>query len=239
MSLLAALALPILLSTAPIAEEMPAQKSAPFTGIKANTGNVMLVERDGKKMLELSDDFVIPDTPAPHWQIVDALGRTHLLQRLPIKDGQANRKIALPAHVPSIAKVQIWCAFAETLLGETSFEKTVMLGDMHAHRTMVGKTGNFHGPKANAGYVTIEREGGQLVLTLSPEFVTPDTPAPHWQVVDDRGEVYLLNALKVKGDQMNRTIALPPYIQSVRRVQIWCAFAETLLGEAYILGHRS
>jgi hypothetical protein len=239
MSLLATVLLPFLATAAPVADGTPIAQSAPFAGVKANTGTVMLVERAGRKMLELSEDFVIPDTPAPHWQIVDALGRVHLLQRLPIKDGRANRSIALPAHVPSIAKVQIWCAFAETLLGETSFEKALDLGGMHAPRKPIGKTGTFQGPKANRGHVEIERLEGQLVLTLSDEFVVPDTPAPHWQVVDDHGQVYLLNALKVKGDQMNRTIALPPYIQSVRRVQIWCAFAETLLGEAYILGHRS
>jgi hypothetical protein len=70
------------------------------------------------------------------------------------------------------------------------------------------------------------------VLTLSDDFVVPDTPAPHWQVVDDRGNVYLLQRLEIKGDKLNKTITVPSYVQSITRVQIWCAWAEVLLGEA-------
>jgi hypothetical protein len=50
--------------------------------------------------------------------------------------------------------------------------------------------------------------------------------------VDTKGNVYLLNRLAIKGDKQNRTIALPPYINDVAKVQVWCAFAEVLLGEA-------
>jgi hypothetical protein len=36
-----------------------------------------------------------------------------------------NREITVPKYVPDIAKVQIWCAFAETNLGEATFEHPV------------------------------------------------------------------------------------------------------------------
>jgi hypothetical protein len=70
------------------------------------------------------------------------------------------------------------------------------------------------------------------ILTLSDDFVVPDTPAPHWQVVDSKGQVFLLNRLKIKEDKYNQTITVPVYVKDIAKVQIWCAFAETLLGEA-------
>jgi hypothetical protein len=82
-------------------------------------------------------------------------------------------------------------------------------------------TSKFEGVKANSG-----------TLTWSEEFKIPDTPAPHWQVVDTKGNVYLLNRLVIKGDKQNRTITLPIQINDVAKVQIWCAYAEVLLGEA-------
>ena len=88
------------------------------------------------------------------------------------------------------------------------------------------------GPKANTGTVTHSKENGRNVLTLSDDFKVPDTPAPHWQVVDSRGNVYLLQRLLIKGDKYNQTITLPAYVRDVARVQIWCAWAEALLGEA-------
>jgi hypothetical protein len=104
---------------------MSTHVSSRFTGPKANTGTVSHTHEGGTSMLVLSEDFVIPDTPAPHWQIVDSRGNTYLLQRLVIKDNKVNRAIAVPAYVPDVAKVQIWCAWAETLLGEASFERAV------------------------------------------------------------------------------------------------------------------
>jgi len=44
---------------------------------------------------------------------------------LSIKGDKMNRKITVPKYVPDIAKVQIWCAFAETNLGEAAFEHAV------------------------------------------------------------------------------------------------------------------
>ena len=59
----------------------------------------------------------------------------------------------------------------------------------------------------------------------------PDTPAPSWQVVDSGGNVYLLNQFRIKSGT-NRQITLPTYIQDVQKVQVWCSYAEVLLGEA-------
>jgi hypothetical protein len=90
----------------------------------------------------------------------------------------------------------------------------------------------FHGKKVTAGTVTHSKVDGKSVLTLSDDFKDPGTPDPHWQVVDSNGNVYLLQKLSIKDGKMNRSITLPNYVRDVKTVQIWCAFAETLLGEA-------
>jgi hypothetical protein len=96
-----------------------------FAGVKVNGGTVSATVNGGRIQLTLSSDFQIPDTPAPHWQVVDSSGNTYLLQRLKIKDDKVNKTITVPAYVRDVAKVQIWCAWAEVLLGESSFEKPV------------------------------------------------------------------------------------------------------------------
>ncbi len=93
-------------------------------------------------------------------------------------------------------------------------------------------TSTFQGAKVNQGSAMHSKEGGKNVLTLSPDFVVPDTPAPHWQVVDSKGNAYLLQRLKIKGDKINQSIVVPAYVHDIAKVQIWCAWAETLLGEA-------
>ncbi len=93
----------------------------------------------------------------------------------------------------------------------------------------------FQGPKANKGTVAHSTKDGKSVLTLSDDFVVPDTPDPHWQVVDSDGNVYLLDKLKTKafiGTNYKKEIVLPSYVKNVKKVQIWCAFAEVNLGEA-------
>jgi hypothetical protein len=93
----------------------------------------------------------------------------------------------------------------------------------------------FQGPKANKGTVTHSIKDGKSILTLSDDFVVPDTPDPHWQVVDSDGNVYLLDKLKTKafiGTNYKKEIVVPKYIKNVAKVQIWCAFAEVNLGEA-------
>jgi hypothetical protein len=99
--------------------------------------------------------------------------------------------------------------------------------------TMTGKVSTpFKGGKVNGGTVTLSKNGMKTVLTLSDDFMVPNTPAPHWQVVDSTGNTYLLNRLMIDGNKYNKTITLPSYIRDVAKVQIWCAFAEALLGEA-------
>jgi hypothetical protein len=97
---------------------------------------------------------------------------------------------------------------------------------------MTQKSGPFKGPKANTGFVTATMEGGKVVLALSSDFKTPDTPDPHWQVIDSRGAVYDLPKIAIKDNRMNRKITLPSYVRDVAKVVIWCAWAETNLGEA-------
>jgi hypothetical protein len=105
-----------------------------------------------------------------------------------------------------------------------------------ANPSAQGRTSTpFAGVKANTGRVTLSGSPGSLVLTLSEDFKAPDAPDPHWQVVDSKGRIYLLQKLTVKGplgDKMNRSITLPAYIADVATVQFWCAYAEVLLGEA-------
>ena len=96
-------------------------------------------------------------------------------------------------------------------------------------------TGQFQGPKANKGHVTHSTRDGKSVLTLSDDFVVPDTPDPHWQVVDSDGQIYQLDKLKKKafiGDKYQKEIVLPGYVKNVSKVIIWCAWAEANLGEA-------
>lgn len=97
-----------------------------FSGVKVTAGTVTHTKVDGKNVLTLSDDFKVPDTPDPHWQVVDSQGTVYLLDRLQAKNGKYNKSIVVPAYVPNVVKVQIWCAFAEVVLGETTFESPVM-----------------------------------------------------------------------------------------------------------------
>jgi len=113
------------LSTLAFAAKNHMAKSDAFAGVKANTGFVDAMKENGKTLLRLSDDFVIPDAPAPHWQLVDSKGNAYLLNRLKIKGDKYNQTLVVPAYVKDVAKVQIRCAFAEVLLGEASFEKPV------------------------------------------------------------------------------------------------------------------
>lgn len=103
-----------------------ADKSGLFSGGKVNGGTVTYTNTGNQRMLTLSDDFQKTiDTPDPHWQVVDSRGDVYLLQKYMIKDDKTHREIMVPKYVPDIAKVQFWCAFAETVLGEASFKKPV------------------------------------------------------------------------------------------------------------------
>ena len=98
-----------------------------FSGSKVNDGTVTHLKENGKDVLKLSADFKVPDTPDPHWQVVDSRGTVYLLQRLGIKDNKINTQITLPNYIKDIAKVQIYCAWAEALLGETTFDSTLTI----------------------------------------------------------------------------------------------------------------
>jgi len=108
------------------------------------------------------------------------------------------------------------------------FAVSALAQDMHT-------SSQFQGPKANKGHVTHSTQGGKSVLTLSDDFVVPDTPDPHWQLVDSDGNVYLVDKLKTKafiGDKFKKEVVVPSYVKNVSKVVIWCAFAEVNLGEA-------
>jgi len=112
---------------------------------------------------------------------------------------------------------------------------TTMLFAVSAVAQDAHTTGQFQGPKANKGHVTHSTRDGKSVLTLSDDFVVPDTPDPHWQVVDSDGQVYLLDKLKKRallGDKYQKEIVLPGYVKNVSKVIIWCAWAEANLGDA-------
>lgn len=106
------------------------QTSRPFSGAKVNGGTVTQSVKDGKHVLTLSDDFKVPDTPDPHWQVVDSKGNTYLLQRLGVKNlaglakDRINNSITLPAYIKDVAKIQIYCAWAEAVLGEAPFSSS-------------------------------------------------------------------------------------------------------------------
>ena len=106
--------------------------SSKFSGAKVNAGTVTHTVKDGKNVLALSSDFQVPDTPDPHWQIVDSKGNTYLLQRLGVKSlggivkDKINTTITLPAYIKDVAKVQIYCAWAEAVLGEAAFAAPMM-----------------------------------------------------------------------------------------------------------------
>ena len=93
-------------------------------------------------------------------------------------------------------------------------------------------SGTFKGDKVHQGTVTHTIRGGQSVLTLSEDFKVPEASDPHWRIIDSHGTGYLLQRVAVKPDKVNRMIVLPPYIKDVAKVQMWDAFAETLLGQA-------
>jgi len=92
-------------------------------------------------------------------------------------------------------------------------------------------SGRFAGKAVNGGTVTVTQQGSTTTLTLSPDFQVPGSPDPHWQVVDTRGTVYLLDRLKLKDDRIKTSITVPGYVPSIAKVQIWCAWAEVVLGE--------
>jgi hypothetical protein len=98
--------------------------SGMFAGAKANTGTVSHTYENGKSILRVSQDFKVPDTPAPTWRVVDSKGTIYTLDAFKIKGGE-KREVTVPSYVQNIAKVQVYCAWAEVVLGEASFQSPV------------------------------------------------------------------------------------------------------------------
>jgi hypothetical protein len=118
--------LALLVTANSFAAKMDVHTSSKFEGPKANTGTVMHYVDNGKSMLKVSDDFKVPDTPAPTWRVVDAKGNIYTLDAFKIKSGNnEKREVLVPAYVPNVVKVQVYCAWAEVLLGEASFSQAV------------------------------------------------------------------------------------------------------------------
>lgn len=106
---------------------LAADVTTPFVGKAVNGGTVTHEHRDGKHTLSVSSDFQVPGSPDPHWQVVDGKGTVYLLDRLKLKDDKVNRSITLPAHITDVAKVQMWCAWAEVVLGEAAFSSPIAM----------------------------------------------------------------------------------------------------------------
>jgi hypothetical protein len=109
------------------APALAADVTTPFAGHAVNGGTVTHEHRDGKHVLRVSDDFKVPGSPDPHWQVVDSNGDVYLLNRLTLKDEKVNRSIILPAYIPDVARVRMWCAWAEVVLGEAAFSSPVAM----------------------------------------------------------------------------------------------------------------
>ncbi len=51
--------------------------------------------------------------------------------------------------------------------------------------------------------------------------------------MDSKGIFYTLDAFKIKsGNNEKRQVSVPAYVHDIIKVQVYCAFAEVLLGEA-------
>jgi len=125
--LISAFALPALIIAASVtfaANKVDVHTTAGFQGPKANTGTAMHTYENGKSILRVSDDFKVPDTPAPTWRVIDSKGTIYTLDAFKIKGGE-KRTVVVPSYVNNIAKVQVYCAWAEVILGEAPFSSAV------------------------------------------------------------------------------------------------------------------
>ncbi|MGH2396032.1 MAG: hypothetical protein ACRDFW_03390, partial [bacterium] len=117
---------------------MAGHRTTEFKGKAVNGGHAIHTKEGSTNVLTLSDDFVAPGSPDPHWQVVDSKGTAYDLGRLKVKgDGMGmgggdmkpedklKKQIKLPAYIKDVSKVIIYCAWAEVSLGEASFAKPV------------------------------------------------------------------------------------------------------------------
>ena len=72
------------------------------------------------------------------------------------------------------------------------------------------KTNKFEGPKANTGMAVHSMENRKSILRVTSDFKVPDTPAPTWRVVDSRGNIYTLDAFKIKGGEKREAVGETP-----------------------------
>src|SRR6266849_3958554 len=118
--------LALLVTVNSFAAKMDVHTSSMFQGPKANTGTVSHYVENGKSMLKVSADFKVPDTPAPTWRVVDSKGNIYTLDAFKTKSGNnEKREVMVPSYVHDIVKVQVYCAWAEVLLGEASFSSPI------------------------------------------------------------------------------------------------------------------
>ena len=110
--------------SATFAAKIDVHTSSMFQGPKANTGTVSHSVENGKSILRVSQDFKVPDTPAPTWRVVDSKGTIYTRDAFKIKGGE-KREVVVPSYVKDIAKVQVYCAWAEVLLGDAGFSAPV------------------------------------------------------------------------------------------------------------------
>src|SRR5712692_4754678 len=80
------------------AAKMDVHTSSGFQGPKANTGTVSHTYENGKSVLRVSQNFKVPDTPAPTWRVVDSNGTVYTLDAFKIKAGE-KREVTVPAYV--------------------------------------------------------------------------------------------------------------------------------------------
>lgn len=120
----AAFAIAFLALTGLAAKDNETHTTKMFAGPKANTGTAIHMRASGKNIVKVSPDFKVPDTPAPTWRLIDAKGQVYTLDAFKISGGE-KREINVPDYVPNIAKVQVYCAFAEVVLGEAVFASPV------------------------------------------------------------------------------------------------------------------
>ena len=70
-------------------------------------------------------------------------------------------------------------------------------------------TSNFEGVTANPGVTTQAREATGDTRAASDDVKIPETPAPRWQVVDSKGNVYLLTPLQTKDGKASVEYVVP------------------------------
>ena len=70
-------------------------------------------------------------------------------------------------------------------------------------------TSNFEGVKANTGMAAQEREATRDMRAVSDDVKVSQTPVPPWQVVDSKGNVYLLSPLQTKDGKASVEYVVP------------------------------